>query len=54
MHSFDFNIQEKMEIIDPAMYFYLRTEVDIRELTKWVTHVDLEVCEMIFILYHEK
>ena len=54
MHSFELTIQEKVEIIDPAMSFYLRTEVDIRELTKWVTHVDLEVCEMIFIPYHEK
>ena len=54
MHSFDSSIQEKVEIIDPSTSFYLRIEVDIMELTKWVTYVDLEVCEMIFIPYHEK
>ncbi len=54
MHTYEPDIQQKVDFMDPAISHFLRTSTNIRELTKFVTYVDLEICEFFMIPYHEK
>ncbi|KAI5075628.1 hypothetical protein GOP47_0009704 [Adiantum capillus-veneris] len=53
MHTYELDLQQKVEYLDPSISHFLRTETNIRELTKWLIHVDLEICEIFLIPYHE-
>lgn len=54
MLEFPKDIQAVIEVIDPTISHYIRVEPDIFDLDRWVTNVNMEKVEIIFIPYNEK
>ena len=54
MLDFSKEVQSVIEVIDPSISYYLRMEPDILYLERWITNVNLEKVELIFIPYSEK
>lgn len=54
MLDFPMEIQAVIEIIDPTISHYLRAESDLFCLERWVSHMNMDKVELIFIPYNER
>lgn len=54
MHDFPLELQAKIEVIDPSISYYLRNELELRRLDRWVKQINFKKVELIFIPYNEE
>ena len=53
MLEFPKEIQSAIDVIDPSISHYMRSEPDIYNLERWVSNINMEKIELIFIPYNE-
>lgn len=54
MLDFPMEIQAVIEIVDPSISHYLIAEPDLLYLERWVTHMNMDKVELIFIPYNQR
>ena len=54
MQDFPLDIQVTIEVMEPSISHYLREEPVLSSLKHWVTNVDFDKVELLFIPYNER
>ena len=52
--DFGMDIQEVVDMVDPSLCHYLRTEPNLYNLESWIANINFAKTELILVPYNEK